>query len=83
LTEIKLSYNEKILAVALGAKLSENPRIEIYDVDTEDNTFKKQHIISDLSNRIEYMDISTDNFYLMFRDNMEEVVYIELDQYQK
>ena len=83
LTKIKLSYNEKILAVALGAKLSENPRIEIYDVDTEDNSFKKQHIISDLSNRIEYMDISTDNFYLMFRDNMEEVVYIELDQYQK
>lgn len=29
------------------------------------------------------MDISTDNFYLMFRDNMEEVVYFSLDNLQK
>jgi len=41
LTVIKLSYNEKILAVGLGAKLSENPRIEIFDVDNEDNQFKR------------------------------------------
>ena len=29
------------------------------------------------------MDISTDNFYLMFRDNMEVVVYFNLDSLVK
>lgn len=48
-------------------------------MSSEENKFKMMCAIDDILNIIEYIDITKDDSFLMFKDEMEEVVYINLD----
>lgn len=85
---MKLSHQEKILAIALkstnkNSEYSSSPRIDIYDVEKEDENFKHICYIDDLINSIENIDISLDDQFLMFKDTEQEVVYLNLDNFTK
>ena len=51
---------------------------------TEDeNKFKTLCTVDNLSTSIEFLDFSTDNFYLLYKDSFEEVVIIDLSNLKK
>jgi len=61
------------LAIALKSSTknnsqNSNPRIDIYDVEKEDENFVHICYIDDLVNSIENIDISLDDQFLMFKD---------------
>ena len=64
---MKLSFDEKMLAVALARNQEQNAKFEIYDAEGEDNNFKLLFSIDNLNNGIEYLDFSTDNYYLLYK----------------
>jgi hypothetical protein len=55
----------------------------VHDVENDENAFKLICFIDNILNHIEYIDISKDNYFLMFKDAMEEVVYMNLDSFKK
>lgn len=80
---MKLSSNGRMLALALGSDKHQKPRIQVHDVENDENAFKLICFIDNILNHIDYIDISKDNFFLMFKDAMEEVVYMNLDSFKK
>ncbi len=80
---MKLSSNGKMLALALGSDKHQKPRIQVHDVENDENAFKLICFIDNILNHIEYIDISKDNYFLMFKDAMEEVVYMNLTSFKK
>ena len=54
-----------------------------YDIDTQTNTFKSIVSIENLSSSISFIDFSTDNFYLVYKDNFEEITIIDLTNLKK
>ena len=85
--DVKISFNEKILAVSLyinpKKKSVENPRIEIYNLMDNDNCFELLKVVDSLSSSIEFIDFSVENYYLMYRDIEKNVVYIRLTDMKK
>lgn len=53
ITDVKLSLDEKMLAVALARDQDSNARFELYDVENEDNSFKLLFTIGNLNKNIE------------------------------
>ncbi len=64
-----------MLAVALDPS-KDNAKIEIYDASNEEDQFKILCEIENLSTSIEYLDFTTDDVYLLYKDNFEEVISI-------
>jgi hypothetical protein len=65
---MKLSFDEKMLAIALARNQEQNAKIEIYDAENEENNFKLLCLMDNLNASIEFLDFSTDNFYLLYKD---------------
>ena len=76
---MKLSVDEKMLALALSRNQEQNAKIEIYDVENEENNFRLLCSIDNLNTSVEYLDFSTDNFYLFYKDVSDETALIDLD----
>ena len=83
ISDMKMSYNERILTVALAPNNEQNAKIEIYDADNEENSLKLLCSVDNLATSIEFLDFSTDNFYLLYKDHFEEVVIIDLTNLKK
>ena len=83
ISDIKLSYNEEMLAVALDPNQQENAKIEIYDLTHDETIFKLSHNLENLSTSLEFIDFSTDNFYLIYKDNFEEIAIIDISNEKK
>ena len=75
---MKLSFDEKMLALALSRNQEQNAKIEIYDVENEENNFRLLCSIDNLNTSVEYLDFSTDNFYLFYKDVSDETAIIDL-----
>ena len=55
---MKVSADEKILAVALEPSGDKQALIEIYSIDTDTNNLHSKHSIDNVSSIIEFMDFS-------------------------
>ena len=75
---MKLSKDEKMLAVALSSNQELNAKIEIYDVEDDSKNFKLLCNIDNLNTNVDYLDFSTDNFYLLYKDVSDEIAIIDL-----
>lgn len=49
----------------------------------DENKYKTFCAVDNLSTSIEFLDFSTDNFYLLYKDSYDEVVIIELTNLKK
>lgn len=56
-----------MLAVALARNQEQNARFELYDAENDDNNFKLLFTIGNLNTNIEFLDFSTDNFYMLYK----------------
>ncbi|EGR31152.1 hypothetical protein IMG5_116820 [Ichthyophthirius multifiliis] len=75
---IKISFNEEILAVALDPNEQKNAQIEIYKLDPSTTKIYEQFkVVNTLSTSLEFIDFSTDNFFLLYKDNFEDVEIID------
>mmetsp|Transcript_19117 Transcript_19117/g.2603 ORF Transcript_19117/g.2603 Transcript_19117/m.2603 type:complete len:128 (+) Transcript_19117:219-602(+) len=80
---MKMSYKENLLAVALNPNKDSSAKIEIYDANREDGNFKILCQVGNLPTSIEYLDFTMDNYYLIYKDNFEEVSIIDLKNLKK
>jgi len=80
IADIKLSYDEEMLAVALDANQEENARIYFFSATETGGllTNRLDDKVVSLVTALEFIDFSTDNFYLVYKDNFEEVVIIDI-----
>lgn len=58
ISDMKVSADEKILAVALEPSGDKQALIEIYSIDTDTNNLHSKHSIDNVSSIIEFMDFS-------------------------
>ena len=75
---MKLSIDEKKLALSLARNQEQNAKIEIYDTENEENGFRLLCSIDNLNTSVEYLDFSTDNFFLLYKDISDEYAIIDL-----
>jgi hypothetical protein len=83
ITDLKVSKNEEKMAVALAPDDESNARIEIYKIDHNSNTFVSISTIENISSKIEFMDFSEDNYYLMYKDNVTQKCFYDLTNLKK
>jgi hypothetical protein len=76
--DMKLSFDEKMLAVALASGQDQSAKIEIYDSESEDSNFKLICQFDNLNTNVDYLDFSTDNSYLLYKDVADEIAIIDL-----
>lgn len=50
----------------------------MYDAENEENNFKLLCSIDNLNTSVEFLDFSTDNFYLLYKDISDEIAIIDL-----
>jgi len=81
--DIKLSFNEEILAVALSPKQDQNARIDIFRVSDGEELFAPYKSIENLTNNIEFIDFSTDNYYMLYKDIQEEETIFNLVSFKQ
>ena len=69
-----------MLAVALDPNQEENARIYFFSATDNELLFsdKMEDKVVSLATALEFIDFSTDNFYLVYKDNFEEVVIIDI-----
>jgi len=59
--DIKISENEKLMAVALTNDQENLAKVELYDLDTESYTFKALYSIDSLPTPATFIDFSKNN----------------------
>jgi hypothetical protein len=75
---VKLSFNEEMLAVALDPNQKTNAKIIIYKyVGSDQEVFTDYIPVPIQSTSIEFIDFSTDNFFLLYKDNVDDVEIID------
>lgn len=75
---MKLSFNEEMLAVALDPNQKTNAKIIIYKyVGSDQEVFTDYIPVPIQSTSIEFIDFSTDNFFLLYKDNVDDVEIID------
>ena len=79
-SDTRLSFDEKILAVAMAPNYDTNTIINIYTVDYDKLTFVTYDTETSISSSIVFMDFSSDNVYLMYMDNVGKKQYLDLKE---
>jgi hypothetical protein len=73
--DIKVSPNEKLLAISLAPINHQNsedkPKIEIYEINFKDLSYKLVISIINVHPTNSHMDFSIDNYYLLYKDTDE------------
>jgi len=82
-SEMKLNLDENFLAVAMAPNYETCTNIEIYTIDYDEKKLIKYHTMPNLSSSIEYMDFSSDSFFLMYMDNIKTRCFFELKNKRK
>lgn len=72
-----------MLAVALDPNNEQNAKIELYNAVNSDKIFEEFQPVPNLPTSLEFIDFSTDNFFLLYKDNTEEVAYIDVSNIQE
>lgn len=78
-SDMKISYDEKMLAVAMAPSESADTEIHTYNIDYDNNKFVLCHTIGTISS-ILFMDFSSDNIYLMYMDDVGKKQYLDLKE---
>lgn len=81
-SDTRVSFDERILAVAMAPNDSMNTVINIYNIDYTSNQFIQYHSVAGISSSIHYMDFSSDNVYLMYMDNVGNKEFLDLKEKQ-
>ena len=79
INEIKISPDEKILAIA-ALQEGSNPILKIYDII---NGFHSKNEVTDLNSRIKYLDFSRESSYLLLENYLGEVLVIDIENGKK
>ena len=82
-SDVKINFNETILAVAMAPNYEVNTIIKIFNIDYKEERFKEMHVINNISSSIEYMDFSNDSVYLMYMDNINRMCVFDLKNQTK
>lgn len=82
-SDVKLSYDEKMLALAMAPSEDKNTEIYLYYIDYENLRFNKFKTIDTTISSILFMDFSSDNIYLMFMDNIGKKQFLDLKEGQE
>ena len=87
INDLKITMDETLLAISIYVnpkkKTKESPQIEIYSINKKSQTLSLIQKIDNLSSSIEFIDFSTENFYLMFKDIENNISYIKLTDMKK
>ena len=76
INDIKISPNEKLLAVA-SLVANSNPVLDVYDIV---NGFIHKNQVQNLNTRIKFIDFSKESTYILIEDFLEEVLVIDIQQ---
>jgi hypothetical protein len=80
-SDMKISYDEKMLAVAMAPSESADTEVHTYMIDYDNKRFEHYHTIGTISS-ILFMDFSSDNIYLMYMDDVGKKQYLNLKEKQ-
>lgn len=80
ISDVKISYDEKMMAVSMAPSDSKNTVVYIFTIDYDTNQFVKYHTIDVTISSILFMDFSSDNVYLMYMDNIGKKQYLDLKE---
>lgn len=83
LTDVKVSLNEEFMAVAIAPSEETNAKIELYTINFEKKEFVSKKTIEGIFSEIEFMDFSTDNYYLMYKDSIGQKCFFDLANNKK
>lgn len=81
--QLKISENEKIMAVAILNQVEQPSKIFIYDSDHQNQKFQLICTLDNISATIELLDFSVDNQYLLYKDSNDEVVISDLSSQKR
>lgn len=77
-SDMRVNFDEKMLAVAMAPNDKTNTAIDIYAIDYEQRKFTIYFHVPGISSSILFMDFSSDNVYLLYMDNIGKKHYIDL-----
>lgn len=83
LTDVKVSLNEEFMAVAIAPSEETNAKIELYTINFDKREFISKKTIEGIFSEIEFMDFSTDNYYLMYKDSIGQKCFFDLANNKK
>lgn len=84
ITDLKVSKKEDKMAVAFSADQDgNNAYIELFKIDHTINKFTLASKIDNIAARIEFMDFSEDDNYLMYSDSVTQKCFYDLSQSKK
>jgi len=75
---MKINQGENWMAVALCATNKDGAKIDLYNLDSNENAFPDSYPIDMLNSDIEFIDFSTDDCYLVYKDFSGEVTYVDI-----
>lgn len=82
-SDTRVSYDEKMLAVAMAPNDTINTKISIFSINYDECTFEEYHTVEGISSSILFMDFSSDNVYLLYMDNIGKKHNIDLKDKRK
>jgi len=77
-SDTRVSYDEKMLAVAMAPNDTTNTKISIFSINYDECRFEEYHTVEGISSSILFMDFSSDNVYLLYMDNIGKKHNIDL-----
>jgi hypothetical protein len=84
ITDLKVSKKEDKMAIAFSADQDgNNAYIELFRIDHTINKFTLASKIDNIAARIEFMDFSEDDNYLMYSDSVTQKCFYDLSQSKK
>lgn len=83
LTDVKVSLNEEFMAIAIAPSEETNAKIELYTINFDKKEFISKKTIEGIFSEIEFMDFSTDNYYLMYKDSIGQKCFFDLANNKK
>lgn len=83
ITDIKVSMNEEFLAVAIAPSVETNARIELYSIHFDKKELLPKKTIEGIYSEIEFMDFSTDDYYLMYKDTIGQKCFFDIENNKK
>ncbi len=83
ITDVKVSEDENIMAVAYSADGEANTFIEIFKIDFLTLKFTSTSKLENISSAVEFMDFSVDNKFLLYKDKVNQKCYYEFSFQRK
>lgn len=83
ISDVKVSLNEEFMAVALTPSDETNAKIDLYTIHFDKKEFVSKKTIEGIYSEIEFMDFSTDDYYLMYKDTIGQKCFFDIENNKK